>query len=67
MAKMHSSPESSHDLLNLTGQKDLMLTSEVNDFNRTEIKFVSNKCFHLFAKKRFSERKKKAVCSNGIL
>lgn len=40
---MYSSPESSHDLLHLTGQKDFMQTSESNDFDRTEIKFVSKK------------------------
>lgn len=59
MATMHSSPESCHDLLCLTGQKYLMLTFEINDFEMAEIKFGSKKCFLLFAKIFFLGRKKK--------
>lgn len=59
MATMHSSPESCHDLLHLTGQKYLMLTFEINDFEMAEIKFGSKKCFHLFAKIFFFGEEKK--------
>lgn len=41
MEKMQSSPESSHYLFHLTRQKDSMLTFEINDFDRAEIKVVS--------------------------
>lgn len=65
MVTMHSSPESCHNLLHLTGQKYLMLSFEINDFDRTEVKFVSQKCFHLFAKSYFlggkKEKKRQSV------
>lgn len=56
---MHSSSESCYDLLHLTGQKYLMLTFKINDFDRTEIKFVSKKMLPPFCKKPFLGRKKK--------